>query len=115
VTEPAAIRPAPTANGTVAASVEGACRNNRPRDVTLSASRTATAHSTIAATNDSSRKVTLTGTPKMSESEYASRSSDSSSIRPSGRKLPSRRKSGNDRMTYGTSDSGSSRNIEPYQ
>jgi hypothetical protein len=85
---PAATNPAPTANGTVAASVDGARRNSRPRATRLSANSTATVVSTIAPRNDTTRSATFAGSPSRSPSEYASRSSDFSSIRPSGRKLP---------------------------
>ena len=109
------MKPPPTANGTVAANVDGACRNNRPRVTTLSANSTATMASTTAPTNETSRNETFTGSPRRSVIVYAARSSDFSSIRPSGRKLPSRRYPVAVSSVCGTIRNGLSRNIPPCQ
>jgi hypothetical protein len=104
--EPAATSPAPVANGTVAANVDGARSNSGPRVTTLSASSTAATVSTTAAANETSRNGIVIGTPARSPSVYASRSSDFSSIRPSGRKFPSVRYPPIERSVCGTMRNG---------
>jgi len=112
---PAAHRPAAKANGSRAIGRAGGSANIRPGAVTASAKSTAAAHSTAAASAETSRRPTCTGRWVTSPKTYATVSTDHSSMRPSGRKLPKPRYIGTERRLSVTSRQGRPCPIEPCQ
>jgi hypothetical protein len=112
---PAATRPAPTANGSNATRADGGAENSRPRAVRHSANSTAASVMRTAAANETTRRPMVAGTPSRPVNANAATSSDHSTSRPSGRKLPSARYVGTDSTTDQKSRNGFAAKRPPFE